>query len=124
MYSIVIQLYMYMYILSNSFPHRLLQNTEYSSLCYTVGPHYLFYICMSLHSCHFTHVRLFATLWTVCSPLESSVHGILQARILEWVAISSSRGFSQPRDRTHVSHASCIGKQVLYHYCHLGSPVL
>ena len=39
-----------------------------------------------------------------CSPPGSSVHGILQARILEWVAISSSRGSSRPRDRTHVSH--------------------
>ena len=35
-----------------------------------------------------------------CSPAGSSVHGILQARILEWVAISFSRGSSQPRDRT------------------------
>jgi len=35
-----------------------------------------------------------------CSPPDSSVHGILQARILEWVAISSSREFSQPRDGT------------------------
>ena len=39
-----------------------------------------------------------------CSPPGSSVHGILQARILEWVAISFSRGSSQPRDRTQVSH--------------------
>ena len=38
-----------------------------------------------------------------CSPSGSSVHGILQARILEWVSISFSRGSSQPRDRTQVS---------------------
>ena len=38
-----------------------------------------------------------------CSPLGSSVHGILQARILKWVAIPFSRGFSQPRDRTQAS---------------------
>ena len=38
-----------------------------------------------------------------CSPPGSSVHGILQARILEWAAISSSRGSSQPRDRTQVA---------------------
>ena len=38
-----------------------------------------------------------------CSPPGSSVHGILQARILEWVAIPFSRGSLQPRDRTHVS---------------------
>jgi len=48
-----------------------------------------------------------------CSPLGSSVHGICQARILEWVANSFSRGSSQPRDWTHVS---CIGRQILYHW--------
>ena len=40
---------------------------------------------------------------TVCSLPGSSVHGILQARILEWVAMPSSRGSSQPRDQTQVS---------------------
>ena len=43
-------------------------------------------------------VRLFVTPWTV-----ASIHGIFQARVLEWGAISSSRGSSQPRDRTQVS---------------------
>ena len=38
-----------------------------------------------------------------CSPPGSSVHGIFQARILEWVAISFSRGSSRPRDLTHIS---------------------
>ena len=52
----------------------------------------------------------------------SSVQGILQARILEWVVISSSRGFSRLRDRTCVSYISSFGRQVLYHWCHLGSP--
>ena len=45
----------------------------------------------------------------------SSVHGILQARILEWVAISFSRGSSWPRDWTQLF---CIGRWVLYHWCH------
>ena len=49
-----------------------------------------------------------------CSPPGSSIHGILQARILEWVAVPSSRGSSWPRDPT-VSYISCIGKQVLSH---------
>ena len=50
-----------------------------------------------------------------CITPGSSVHGIFQARILEWVAISSSRGSSQPRDRTQVSCVSCIaGKFVTY----------
>ena len=39
---------------------------------------------------------------------DSSVHGILQARILEWVAISFSRGSPQPRDQTCISYVSCI----------------
>ena len=45
------------------------------------------------------------TLWDPVdgSPPGSTVHGILQARILEWVTISSSRGSSQPRDQTQVS---------------------
>ena len=50
-----------------------------------------------------------------CSPPGSSVHRISQGRILEWVAISSSRGTSPPRDRTQVSCLSCIGKQIFYH---------
>ena len=41
-----------------------------------------------------------------CSPPGSSVHGILQARVLEWVAISFSRGSSRPRDRTQVSRTA------------------
>ena len=42
-----------------------------------------------------------------CSLLDSSVHEILQAKILEWVAIPSSKGSSQPRDRTHI-HLFCL----------------
>ena len=80
-------------------------------------------------------VRLLATPWTaeviiklcclvtkscsgLCNPMDcnlpgSSVHGIFQARILEWVAISFSRGSSQPRDQTHVSYKN---RQSLYHW--------
>ena len=50
-----------------------------------------------------------------CHPPDSSVHGILQARMLEWVPMLSSRGSSQPRDRTQASSVSCICRQVLYH---------
>ena len=60
-------------------------------------------------------VRLSATLWDV-APAGSSVHGISQARILEWVAISSSRRSSRPKDLTHVSCVSCTGRRVLYHW--------
>ena len=51
-----------------------------------------------------------------CSPSGSFVRGILQSRILEWVAMLSSRGSSQPRDRTRASCVSYIGKQILYRW--------
>ena len=41
---------------------------------------------------------------TLCESMDYTVHEILQARMLEWVAFPFSRGFSQPRDRTQVSH--------------------
>ena len=41
---------------------------------------------------------------TLCDPIDCIVHGILQARIMEWVAFPFSRGSYQPRDRTQVSH--------------------
>ena len=55
---------------------------------------------------------------TLCEPMDhslpgSSVHGTSQKRILEWVAISFSRGSSQPRDGTLVS---CVGRRILYHW--------
>ena len=60
---------------------------------------------------------------TLCNPMDcslpvSSVHGILQARILEWVAIPFSRGSSSRRGWTH---SSCTGGQILYLLSHLES---
>ena len=57
---------------------------------------------------------------TLCDPMDcslpgSSVHGILQARMLEWVAMPSSKGSFLLRDLTQISYVSCIGKRVLYH---------
>ena len=62
----------------------------------------------SLHSC--------PALWTPmdCGPPGSSVHEILLAGILEWVAISSSRGSSWPRDWTCTSYVSCVVGQAIY----------
>ena len=55
-----------------------------------------------------------------CSPPGSSDHGILQAKILQWAAISYSRGSSQPRDQTCVSCISCIGRWILYSWHNQG----
>ena len=69
------------------------------------------------------------SLLTLCDPMDSSwpgssIHRILQARILEWAAISFSRRTSQPRNRTWVS---CIAGRFFFfffnHLCHQGSPV-
>ena len=61
-------------------------------------------------------IQLCLTLWDSmdCRLTGSSVHGIFRARILEWVAISSPRGSSWPRDQTWVSCVSCISRWILY----------
>ena len=58
---------------------------------------------------------------TLCSPMDSSqpgssVHGISQARTLDWLAISFSRGSSQPKDQTGISCISFIDRQILYRW--------
>ena len=60
-------------------------------------------VCMHAQSC----LTLFDPMG--CSLPASSIHGIFQARILEWVATSFSRGSSQPRDQTCIS---CIGREI------------
>ena len=50
------------------------------------------------------YVKVAQSCLTLCDPTDYTVHGILQARILEWVVFPFSRGSSQPRDPTQVSH--------------------
>ena len=69
-------------------------------------------------NCSLSHVLLFVTPQTVVPP-GSSFHGTFQVKILEWVAISSSRRSSWPRDQTHISY---IGRILYLPPCHLGSP--
>ena len=88
-----------MYISHGFLPETLLKRVK-------IHPVYRYCYCLIINLCP-----------TLCNPMNcrppgSSVHRILPARILEWVAISFSRGSSQPRDRTDVS---CIGKWILYH---------
>ena len=76
-------------------------------LSYTTFLLYMFEMCAQC-------LQSWMTLWDPmdCSPPGSSVYGILQARILEWVAISYSREPSPPGNQTHVS---CVGRRSLYH---------
>ena len=68
------------------------------------------YVC--LLSC-FSLVWLFTTLWIVATQAPSSIYGILQARILEWVAMPPSRGSSWPKDWTHIS---CFAGKFFTHW--------
>ena len=52
---------------------------------------------------HLLEVKVAQSCPTLWDPMDHTVHGILQAKILEWVAFPFSRGFSQPRDQTQVS---------------------
>ena len=54
-------------------------------------------------TCCKVNVKVTQSCPTLCDSMDNTVHGILQARILEWVAVPVSRGSSQPRDQTQVS---------------------
>ena len=73
---------------------------------------------LSIINCVTSNILLLLLFSLGCDPMDysptgSSVHGFSQARIMEWLVISISRGSSWPRDWTHVS---CVGRQVLYHW--------
>ena len=70
---------------------------------------------LCLHWCAQSHSTLCDPV--ACSPVGSSVHGISQARILEWVSISYSSGFSRPWDRTCLSCLFCIGRWAFLCHC-------
>ena len=87
------------------------------------------YFCTALEYVHASMLSQLQSCPSLCDPMDcslpgSSVHGILQARILEWVAMPSFRESSRLRDRTHVSYVSCIDRRVLYHQHHLIIPAL
>ena len=115
-------------ILQNGSPGKLIHRVTSSSYCISHGAWALqSFVTQSLFSdsemsCLLSkkcvHAQSHATLCHPmdCSPPGSSVHGISQARILEWVAISSSRRSYGYRDQIHVSCSSCTGRQILYHW--------
>ena len=78
--------------------------------------HFGFPLLLGMYTCalsHFSHVLLFATLWTIArqAPLSMGFSGKWQ---LQWVAMPSSRGSSQPRDRSCVSYVSSTGGWVFH----------
>ena len=87
-------------------PNLLWTNTDFSPL----------YWIECMHAQLLSHVRLFVAPWTIAHQILS---WIFQARILEWAAISYSRGSLWPRDQTHIY---CIVRHVLLPLSHLGRP--
>ena len=78
-------------------------------------------VCMCVCFQLLSHVLLSATPLAIAWQTLLSKE-FLQARMLEWVAISYSRGSAWPRDWTHISCVSCMGRQILYQLHNLGSP--
>ena len=81
------------------------------------------YIYTQTYACVLSHPVIWG-LWNPmnCSPTGSSVCGIFQARILEWAAISPSKGSSQPRDQTRVSCIPHMGRRILYYWATWEAP--
>ena len=77
------------------------------------------YLDISLNVIMKVKVKVTQLCPTLCDPMDYTVHGILQARILEWVAFPFFRGSSQPRDWTQVS---CFSGGFFYQLSHKGSP--
>ena len=112
------------------FSHYLLSSLYFGWECSFPSCHTLIEFSLLFQS----HAHLPLPVFCVCSvasvvsdslqPMDyslpgSSLHGILQARILQWVPICFSRGSSLPRDQTWVS---CLGRQILYHWGTLEAP--
>ena len=99
-----------------SHPSMLLQSTKLSNWCstsYTATSHHL----SILH----VKVKVTQPCPTLCYPMGYTVHGILQARTLEWVAFPASRGSSKPRDWTQVS---CIAGRFFTSWATREAPIL
>ena len=86
---------------------------------------YLVFVPFSGNCVHVSHSVMPDSLQPYgLQPTRLLRHGVLQARILEWVAMPSSRGSSWLRDRTWISCISCTGMHLLYQWHYLGSPEL
>ena len=96
-------------------PHQIFLSTQ-ERVCVCVC------VCVCVGVCVYTHAGTHSvtqSCLTLCDPMDwsppgSYIHGIFQARILEWVVISCSRGSFWPRNQTSISWVSCIVRQILH----------
>ena len=99
----------------------------HACICIYTCIHIYVYTCIHIYIYAYIHIYVYIYIYvcvhatslqlcpTLCNPVDcslpgSSVHGIRQARKVEWVAMPSSRGSSRPGDRTCISYISCIGR--------------
>ena len=73
-----------------------------STLCYVHVSLIIYVICLHKMKTVSEWVKVAQSCLTICDPMDCTVHGILWARILKWIAVPFSRGSSQPRDQTQV----------------------
>ena len=104
-------------VISRYLWHHILEKKERNHVQLFHG--HLVCVCVCVCVCVYAQSSL-----TLCEPMDcsssgSSVHGIFQARILQWVAISFSRITSQPMVRTQVSYFSCTGRWIFLPLHHL-----
>ena len=96
----------------------------WTQVSFIAGRFFTVWVTRETHEIKVSVIHLFSTL---CNPIDCfppgfSNHSILQAGILEWVAVPFSRGSSQPRNWALFSYVSCIGRWILLSLCHLESP--
>ena len=103
------------------FSHYCVTYSHFESCCifHLIKIPWVFTLLERVIETAWVHVQSFHSCLTLCEPMwlqppGSFVHGISQARILEWVAMLSSRGSSWPRNRTCVFHIFYISRWVLY----------
>ena len=107
-------------LLSISGPETSVELQNYSTSLSARDLDFLVQLFLHAHRHAWIHVCLVVSFSFQCHrPPGFSVHGILQVRILERAAISSSRGSYQPRDQSSIS---CVGRQILLPLSHPGGP--
>ena len=116
----------WLHFLERVISHRLYNKTLRKNCVWSVLPHSLRKNSISTEVLYFLFIRILKRIVVeslscvrhFCDPMDcippgSTVRAILQARILAWVAISSSRGSYLPKDRICITCVSCIGRQIL-----------
>ena len=84
---------------------------SYTAYSFVIASSVQQYVCEAhlfslLYEVKWSEMKVTQSCLTLCDPMDHTVHGILQVRILEWVTFPFSRTSSQPRDRTQVSHVA------------------